>query len=343
MNLQDEFNIDFSYSDLFEYGASLAAKLDVPFENNEIIFPENIAQGYFKFFKLNDYLSYLVGHYVPTQRMVFNRVPTNESHISIAFRNFSFQKIENPFSESRTIELNQNSLGSIYCKNTQLPERLVMEPGLELKVIMVLLKDGWLQNILRDSQSKEKISSYLADQNGKLNLRKEFLSPEQNKLFAKIFTGNNCFLMENLFYDGRVLNLMERFFKEVLVKEQAGCQYLFPSYDDIHSLQKAEQYIIENLLNPFPGVEVLCRISCMSRTKFINLFQKVYGVSSFEFSQKKRLSKAFEYLKSGRYSVSDTAQKIGYAGVNNFAVAFKKEFVMSPGELLENVKMAEMA
>ena len=343
MKTANEFEIDFSYSDLFEYGAHLAAKLNVSFDNNEVIFPENIAQGYFKFFKLNDYMSYLVGHYVPEQQMVFNRLPTKESHISIAFRNFSFQKIDNPFSESRVIELNKNSLGSIYCKNTQMPEMLVMEPGLEIKVIVVLLKEGWLQNVLRDSQSKEKISQYIISENASLNLRKEFLSPEQNKLFAKIFAGNNCFLMENLFYDGRILNLLESFFKDLLNKEDTGCPYLFPSYDDIHSLQEAEKYIIENLMNPFPGVEVLSRICCMSRTKFINLFQKVYGVSSFEFSQKKRLSKAFDYLKTGRYSVSDTSQMIGYTGVNNFAIAFRKEFGMSPGELLENLRVEERA
>lgn len=321
----------------------MAAALDVPFTNNEVVFPEHIAQGYFKFFKINDYLSYLVAHYIPEQRMVFNRTPSDENHIAIAFRNFSFKKIDDPYSEYRLIELNKNSLGSIYCKNTQLPEMLVMEPGLEINAIIVLLKDGWVQHLLKNSQIKEKITDYLFNQHNSLNLRKEFLNPEQNKIFGKIFYGKNCFLMENLFYDGRVLNLMESFLKDILIKEDTGCQYLFASYDEIQSLQKAEQYIIENLMKPFPGVELLCRISCMSRTKFINLFQKVYGVSSFDLFQKKRLANAFEYLKTGRYTVGETAEMIGYAGVNNFVLAFKKEFDMTPGELLENVKMMERA
>lgn len=341
MHSPDEFRIDFCYSDLFEYGEKLAASLDVPFSNNEVIFPESVAHGYSKFFKINDYVSYLVTHYIPNKRIVFNRAPSDKGHISVAYRNFSFKKINDPFSEHSVIELNKNSLGSIYCKNTQLPEMLVIEPGLEIKVILVLLKEGWFQNLLKESQLKEKISSYLMEQNSTLNLRKEFLSPEQNKIFEKIFSAKNCFLVENLFYDGRILNLLESFLKDILIKEDTGCQYIFPSYDDVHSLQEAEQYIVENLMNPFPGVELLSRISCMSRTKFINLFQKVYGVSSFEFSQKKRLSKAFEYLKSGKYSVNDTAQMIGYTGVNNFSVAFKKEFDMLPRQLLENVGVFE--
>lgn len=339
MNIANEYKIDFSYSDIMEYGANLANRLNVPFDNNTVIFPEDIARGYIKFFRLNDYLSYLVGHYTPERPIIFNRLPTAESNITVAFRNFSFKKIEKPFSEYRVIEINKCSLGSIYCKDTQLPEMLVVQPGQEIKVVTVLLKAGWLQQVLRQSETTDKIARYLINQDEKLNLRKEFMSPEQSKIFSKVIAGNNCFLMENLFYDGRVMNLLESFFKDVMALEEQGCQYLFPSYDDISAVQKAEQYIIENLSNPFPGVEVLCRLSCMSRTKFINLFQKVYGVSSFEYSQKKRLSKAFEYLKTGRYSVSEVAQKIGYAGVNNFVLAFKKEFQMSPTELLENIRV----
>jgi AraC-like DNA-binding protein len=340
---QDEFKIDFTYTDLFEYAGKLAEQMNVPFDGNEIIYPENIASGYSKFFKINDYISYQVAHYTARQKMVFDRLPSSESNIVIAFRNFSFIKNGSSFFFCPDIELNKNSLGSIHCKNTQLPEKLVIESGFELKVILVLLKEDWLQHILHDSANKDKFTRYLVNQNENLLLRKEFLSPMQNKLFTKIFEGNNCFLMQNLFYDSRVLNLLESFLKEVLVKEDAESPYLFASYEDILMLQKAEKYINENLMNPFPGVDVLSRISCMCRTKFINLFQKVYGLSSFEYSQKKRLAIAYEYLKSGKYSVCDTAQIIGYAGANNFAVAFKKEFGMLPSELLERIKDMEHA
>jgi AraC-like DNA-binding protein len=335
---QDDFKFGFAYDDLFVYARHLAGHLNVPFQNDEIIYPAAIATGYSRFFTINRFLSYQVVHYVANRRILLSRSSSLQSHIAVTFRNFSFKKSDRLVNGFPEIVIEQNNLGSIQCRSTQQPETMVIEPGMEVKSIVVLMKEGWLEHILHDSMSKEKFLQYLVNQNANLNLRKEFLSPRQNKLFARIFSGNNCFLMQNLFYDSRVLNLMESFLKEVLTKEDTDSPYLFASYEDIHALQKAEQYINDNLMNPFPGVEVLSRISCMCRTKFINLFQKVYGLSSFEYSQKKRLTIAFQYLKSGKYSVSDTAQVIGYTGVNNFAAAFKKEFGLLPSELLGEVK-----
>ncbi len=338
MKTSEVFNLNYKYADLFTYAEQLAAELNVSFDENEIIYPSHIAKGYSKFFKINDYLSYQVVHYTTVQRMVFNRIPSSKNNITIAFINFSFVKSDNLISNFNEIALNDSSLGSIHCKSTLLSESLIIEPGIEIKVILVLLKENWAQNILSDSLLENKILHQLIQKKAELNLRKEFLSPEQLKLFTKVFQGNNSILMENLFYDSKVLNLLESFLKEVLNKEDSESPYLYASYEDIQMLQRAEHFINENLMKPFPGVELLSRISCMCRTKFINLFQKVYGLSSFEYSQKKRLAIAYDYLNSGKYFVIDTAQIIGYAGANNFAVAFKKEFGILPSELLERLK-----
>ncbi len=331
-----EFQVNFSYTDIFGYAHVLAKHLNASFNNNEILYPKEVAIGYSRFFKINEFIGYQIAHYKAMKRMVFNRFPSDEKHITVSFQNFTFAKCDKHQYDCNEIISNNNSLGSIQCKSTTQPEIVVIEPGIEVNVIVVLLKENWLENILHDSVSKDKFFNYLVHQNA--NLRKEFLSPYQNKVFNEVFSGNGFTLLQNLYYDGRVLNLLETFLKDILTKEDAENPFLFASYEDIHMLQKAEQFINDNLLKPFPGVELLSRISCMSRTKFINLFQKVYGQSSFEYSQKKRLAIAYDYMKGGRHSVMDTAQIIGYSGVNNFALAFKKEFGLLPSELLERIK-----
>lgn len=334
---QHHFNLSFQYEDLKAYAHSLADSLQVPFVNNQIIYPAHIAEGYSKFFQINDYMSYQVVHYKAKQKMVFNRYPTASNHIITTFQDFTFARCPVHDYNCNEIILNNNSLGSIQCKSTRSPEVVVIEPGLEVKVILVLMKENWAENILHDSVSKEKFLRYLINQDA--NLRKEFLSQEQSRLFKEVFEGKAFTLLQNLYYDGRILNLLESFLKDILTKEDAESPYLFASYEDIRMLQLAEQYINDHLMKPFPGVEVLSRISCMSRTKFINLFQKVYGISSFEYSQKKRLAIAYEYMKTGKHNVSDTAQIIGYIGVTNFTVAFKKEFGLLPSELIERVRV----
>jgi AraC-like DNA-binding protein len=332
----NEFIFDFSYVDLFDYAHALANKLGVTFENNEIRYPSHIADGYSKFFKINEYMSFQVVHYTAKQKMVFNRYSSHCNHITITFQDFTFAKCDKHDYDCNEIIVNNNSLGSIQCKSTRLNEIIVIEPGLEVKVVLVLMKENWVDNVLHDSVSKEKFIEYLVNQNA--NLRKEFLSIEQSKFFNEIFISKKFTLLESLFYEGRIFNLLESFLNDVLTKEETEGSLLFDTPEDIRMLQQAEKYINDNLKEPFVGVEHLSKICCMSRTKFINLFQKVYNASSFEYYQKKRLSIAYECMKTGRHTVSDAAQIIGYSGINNFAIAFKKEFGLLPSELLDKVK-----
>lgn len=333
---ENEICIDFEYGDLIEYGQILANKLGVEFANNEIVYPTDIAKGYSKFFKINEYMSFQIARYTAQKKLIFKKKSSLQNHIGITFQDFTFAKCPLHDYDCNEIIVTNESLGSIQCKSTRLEETVVVEPGLEVKVILVLMKEHWVENVLHDSVSKEKFNRYLVNQNA--NLRKEFLSVEQNKLFNEVINGNTFTLLENLFYDGKVLSLLESFLKDILTKEDAENTFLYASHDDIKMLQKAEKYINSNLHENFPGVDYLSKICCMSRTKFINLFQKIYSVSSFEYYQKKRLNVAYEIMKSGRLSVTDTAHKIGYISINNFTTAFKKEFGLLPSELIEKTK-----
>lgn len=328
--------LDYIFTDLFEFGKELALKMQVPFNNDEIFFPEKVAVGYEKFFKINDFISYMIADFTAKERIVLNRFPTSENNVSIVFRNYSILNIDNQDKPTRKVALDNNYLGSIQCQSTQTSEILTFEPGHEFKLILILMKEGWQHSTLHDSGSRAKFAQYFSKQNASLNIRKEFLSPKQNKVFKSLFSKNDSFLSPKLHFDGLVINLLGSFLKEVLSKKDNEDPYLFASFEDVRLLRKSEQYIKENLTRPFPGVAVLSLKSCMSRTKFINLFQRVYGLSSFEYWQKKRLAIAFEYLKSGKHNVCETAQIIGYSSpnTNNFTLAFKKEFGLLPSELL---------
>ena len=47
---EKEFNIAFAYNDIYKYALELAAKMQVPFEKNEVIYPSHIAKGGSKFY-----------------------------------------------------------------------------------------------------------------------------------------------------------------------------------------------------------------------------------------------------------------------------------------------------
>jgi AraC-like DNA-binding protein len=330
------FSISYELHDLFDYSKDLAHAFGVPIHNDVLSYPENIAIGNARFFKINEYISFQLANYRAVSRMEFRRLPSLNNHITISIQDFTFAKCPIHNYDCNEIIIDNGCLGSAQCKSTSINETVVVEPGIDVKVIFVLLKDHWIENVLKDNVAKEKFYKYLGDK--KANLRKEFLTSDQIKLVFEIFDHNTNSPLEEIFYISRVLNLVESFLNDVLTKDEADNQFVFANPEDIKMLQTAEKFIMGNLDKPFPGVEQISKLCCMSRTKFINLFQKVYGMSSFDYYQKNRLSKAYEALKTGRHSVADIAGHIGYTSVSNFTVAFKKEFGLLPKDFLCQMK-----
>ncbi len=334
--MQQEFFIEYELHDLFQYAEQLAKVYGVEFVNDTLVYPEDIAIGGSKFFKINEYISFQLVHFKAVKKMVFKRKQSSNNHITVSVQDFTFAKCPLHQYECNEIIIDNNSLGSVQCKSTSICETVVVEAGTEVKVIFVLLKEHWIENVLRDDVAKEKFYNYLGD--SKANLRKEFLTPDQIKLIHEIFNHKTNSPLEKIYYESRVLNLLESFLTDVLTKDDADNQFLFANVEDIKVIQKAEEFISTNIHKPFAGVEYISKMCFMSRTKFINLFQKVYGLSSFDYYQKKRLNMAYDALKTGRHSVADIAENIGYSSVSNFTTAFKKEFGVLPKDFLYQLK-----
>jgi AraC-like DNA-binding protein/predicted DNA-binding protein (MmcQ/YjbR family) len=334
--MQEEFSIEYELHDLFQYAEQLAKTFNVDFVNDTVQYPEDIAIGGSKFFKINEYISFQLVHFKAVKRMVFKRKQSANNHITVSIQDFTFAKCPLHKYDCNEIIIDNNSLGSVQCKSTSISETVVVEAGKEIKVIFVLLKEHWIENVLRDTVAKEKFYNYLGD--SRANLRKEFLTPDQIKLIYEIFNQRSNSPLEKIYYESRVLNLLESFLTDVLTKDEGDNQFLFANVEDIKIIQKAEAFIATNIHKPFAGVEYISKMCFMSRTKFINLFQKVYGLSSFDYYQKKRLNMAYDALKTGRHSVADIAENIGYSSVSNFTTAFKKEFGVLPKDFLYQLK-----
>jgi AraC-like DNA-binding protein len=339
---EQEFRFAFQLHDLFEYSQQLAQKLGVEMENDTLVYPADIAQGGSRFFKINEFISFQLVHFKALQRMVFDRLPNSSNHITISIQDFTFAQCPVHKFNCNEILIDNSSLGSVQCKSTKINEIVVVEPGTEVKVIFVLLKENWIENVLRDTAAKEKFYAYLVNRHA--NIRKEFLTPDQLKLVHEIFNLTKDSPLQKMYYESRVMNLLEGFLTDVLTKEENDTPFLFGNTEDIKNIQVAEVYISANIDKPFAGVDVISKMACMSRTKFINLFQKVYGMSSFDYYQKKRLNLAFDAIKKKRHNISiaDIAENIGYSSVSHFTAAFKKEFGILPKEFVYQLKEEEL-
>ncbi len=79
-------------------------------------------------------------------------------------------------------------------------------------------------------------------------------------------------------------------------------------------------------------VETLADIVHLSKSYFMGLFRKIYGMSAIAYVHHVRIKAVCDLLKHTDESITETAIRCGYPSVANFNRHFKKEVGMTPGE-----------
>lgn len=89
-----------------------------------------------------------------------------------------------------------------------------------------------------------------------------------------------------------------------------------------------EKYAISDL-----NINDFAVLSGRSVATFNREFKKIYGTSPKQWLIEKRLSYAYELLVNKEWSVTDTANEIGYENVSHFIESFKKKYNKTPNQI----------
>lgn len=84
------------------------------------------------------------------------------------------------------------------------------------------------------------------------------------------------------------------------------------------------------LANPEFSIDNLCRETAMSRTLLYNKIKVHTNLAPNEFIRIIRMNKAMDLLKTGKFSIGEIAEKVGFPDSKYFSTAFKKFFGKSP-------------
>lgn len=99
---------------------------------------------------------------------------------------------------------------------------------------------------------------------------------------------------------------------------------------DENGLNAAIHYINSNLSKDL-DVTTLCKISCMSRTKFFQQFRAHLGCTPAVYQHQMRLKKAANMIKQGQ-QITHVCFELGYRSSSHFSRCFKQFFNFSPSE-----------
>ncbi|MGE6355938.1 helix-turn-helix domain-containing protein [Flavobacterium sp. NPDC079362] len=102
---------------------------------------------------------------------------------------------------------------------------------------------------------------------------------------------------------------------------------------EVETLQLTKEYMLNNLLVGFPGVDMLAEMSGMSVTKYKTLFRKMFTTTPNHFFIRQKMILANELLKSENFNeLSEVARKLNYTKVSKFSLAYSQQFGRKPAD-----------
>lgn len=113
------------------------------------------------------------------------------------------------------------------------------------------------------------------------------------------------------------------------------------SEQDHQFMDELYSYMEKRMANQDLNVATISRDLLVSQSKFTYKLKELTGETPGAFIRHFKLNKAMQFLQEGKYNVSEIATLTGFATSAHFAVAFKKQFGVSPSEKGKRVKSEE--
>ena len=104
------------------------------------------------------------------------------------------------------------------------------------------------------------------------------------------------------------------------------------SGQDKHFMEELYKLMEEELSNSELDVTRITKLLLISRTKLYYKIKGLTGETPSNFFRTYKLNREAELLKSGKYTVSEIADKCGFSTQSHFSVVFKKQFGVTPTE-----------
>jgi len=100
-------------------------------------------------------------------------------------------------------------------------------------------------------------------------------------------------------------------------------------------IQDAINFIDDNLLNPELSLNFVANSLGYSTSYISRLFIKTTKMNYIEYVQKQKLQYAIEQLKTGKMTIKEISDKIGYSNPNSFMRMFRQIMGITVGQYLE--------
>jgi len=113
----------------------------------------------------------------------------------------------------------------------------------------------------------------------------------------------------------------------------------FLSTQDLHILQSAHDYILQNLSSDLPSLRELAHICGTNENKLKYGFKQLFGQTIFRFQKNERLVRASMYLRNTEMDIKTISRTCGFKSFSHFSRVFKEKYGYCPTQLRGGKRM----
>ncbi len=305
---------------------------NISINNGLIRLPASFGSGYLWAMDLSNGISIMVSDTTFKQDVILNRQPSIQSNyyvlqFSEAFDNTDSKQIT---SEQEMEKVRQHTVSFA---NTQLANRYNIPPGLRIRSVRIIIHKNHLLQLLDKQTVEDFLSKYFST-----SLQQPYLKPIDTdyRQYMEVLIKEKIELpLRSAFIENRVMLLLETFLVKTNQVMQSS-QKIKLTESEIVRLIQIEALLIKDYKKPPLTIHALSKISAMSATKLKMDFKLLYGMPLYVYYQRNKMMRAKTILLEGKNSIKEVGKMVGYSNLSHFAAAFKKEFGLTPSDMLAN-------
>jgi AraC-like DNA-binding protein len=328
------FVFEYRYDDYKLLIDDMANQLGVTLKNDTLVLPKSVADGYYRLLTLPNGLQANLINCTFNCDWYLHRKNNDEEFYTLRFDEFTIPgKLIMSIDNQRQIE-RQTVKSLIYLTSSRFDFSYLGTKGTRARAINILLKPAFISRYLGLATENNILCSYLALKAESYNI--EHIDMDYQRLMNEILYPDVQNPFPDLYLLNRVQLLIEKFFTRLHGLANKQPLTLKLSNADINRIMQVAHLLTDDFTGKPPSIAQLAKASAMSVSSFKTNFKLIYGQPVYTYYQERRLQKARELLISGKYNVREAGEAIAYDNSSNFITAFKKQFNVSPGEVIGN-------
>jgi AraC-like DNA-binding protein len=326
--------LELKHTDNKTFLRTMAGLMGLPYNGEDFIMLQPPAgTGTIKVIDLANELQVLLADIVLSKPLIAKREQSEKRYYVLHFEDAIFTDTARFSVDGEILHKTQvrhsvvRLTSNVFSNTEEIPANTVV------KAVKVFFSEAWLKKYLGLGDNVDGLQKYVSLKTACFDI--EPLDAEYLRLMDELWNVKKDDPLQNVFLQNRVTLMIERFFLRLAEKMKKFEGKPGKSEDEIQQLMKVESLLVNAAGQTPPTIEELSKLVGMSATKLKKSFKEMYGSGIYTYYQNMRLQKAKELLLSGKYSVKETAETVGFNNTANFSTAFKKHFNTLPSVLIQ--------